>query len=163
MAASVIALTGCLGSTPEPAPTRTAVFSSEEEAFAAAEETYRAYIDAVNARWAGDQESPAPERFLVGEALDAEIDVQREFEELGVHIVGETGIEFIEPVRAYTNTGDVVIEVCVNSENSAVLNDAQVDVTPDDRPPRVLVRATLVPVGDQLLIEQSVTAREDGC
>ncbi len=38
--------TGCR---PEPAPSPTApVFSSEEEAFAAAEQTYRAYVDALN-------------------------------------------------------------------------------------------------------------------
>ncbi|MCR2763471.1 hypothetical protein NQ152_08090 [Microbacterium sp. zg.B48] len=38
--------TGCQ---PQPEPTPTAsVFASEEEAFAAAEETYRAYVDALN-------------------------------------------------------------------------------------------------------------------
>src|SRR6478735_4515131 len=43
----VLALTGC--TTPEPPePTPTPAFSSEEEAFAAAEETYRAYVDALN-------------------------------------------------------------------------------------------------------------------
>jgi hypothetical protein len=45
--ALLLALAGC--TTPEPAtPTPTAAFSSEEEAFAAAEETYRAYVDALN-------------------------------------------------------------------------------------------------------------------
>ena len=37
--------------TPEPAPTPTPTgFASEDEAFRAAEETYRAYVDALNAR-----------------------------------------------------------------------------------------------------------------
>ncbi len=36
--------------TPEPAPTPTPTgFASEDEAFRAAEETYRAYVDALNA------------------------------------------------------------------------------------------------------------------
>ena len=33
---------------PDPTPTQTAAFASEDEAFAAAEETYRAYVDALN-------------------------------------------------------------------------------------------------------------------
>lgn len=41
------ALTGCSPS-PAPTPSPTPAFASEEEAFAAAEETYRAYIDAFN-------------------------------------------------------------------------------------------------------------------
>src|SRR5690606_38234156 len=41
-------LVGC-SPEPDPTPTPTAAFASEEEAFAAAEETYRAYIDAFNA------------------------------------------------------------------------------------------------------------------
>ena len=45
--ATVVGLSA--GCQPEPAPTPTApVFASEDEAFAAAEETYRAYVDALN-------------------------------------------------------------------------------------------------------------------
>lgn len=40
------ALTAC---TPEPEPTPTPPFATEAEAFAAAEATYRAYVDALNA------------------------------------------------------------------------------------------------------------------
>lgn len=45
--AVVVVLSGCVAE-PAPSPTPTAPFSSEEEAFAAAEETYRAYVDALN-------------------------------------------------------------------------------------------------------------------
>lgn len=48
MVSIVLMLAGC-APTPEPTPTPTAAFASEEEAFAAAEETYRAYTDALNA------------------------------------------------------------------------------------------------------------------
>ncbi len=51
-AAVVVALAVTLGATacqPEPTPTPTGpAFASEDEAFAAAEETYRAYVDALN-------------------------------------------------------------------------------------------------------------------
>ncbi|MFC4137471.1 MULTISPECIES: hypothetical protein [unclassified Microbacterium] len=40
-------LAGC-APTPEPKPTKTAAFASDEEAFAAAEETYQDYIGALN-------------------------------------------------------------------------------------------------------------------
>lgn len=47
LALSIGVLSGCTP-TPEPTPTPTSAFASEEEAFAAAEETYRAYNDALN-------------------------------------------------------------------------------------------------------------------
>ena len=52
-AAAAIVLALALGMTtacqPEPAPSPSGpVFANEEEAFAAAEETYRAYVDALN-------------------------------------------------------------------------------------------------------------------
>ncbi len=47
LALAAVAVTGC--STPAGAPKPTPAFSSEAEAFAAAEATYRAYVDALNA------------------------------------------------------------------------------------------------------------------
>lgn len=43
---AVVLVSGCTP-TPEPTPTPTG-FANEEEAFRAAEETYRAYVDALN-------------------------------------------------------------------------------------------------------------------
>src|SRR5688500_5990965 len=51
-------LAGCAGD-PEPAET-THGFASEEEAFAAAEETYRAYVDALNQVDLSDPETFEP-------------------------------------------------------------------------------------------------------
>lgn len=48
VALSALGILGC-SPAPEPEPTPTPAFASEEEAFAAAEETYRAYNDALNA------------------------------------------------------------------------------------------------------------------
>lgn len=45
------------GPAPVPTPAPTAAFASEEEAFAAAEETYRAYTDALNAVDPADPET----------------------------------------------------------------------------------------------------------
>jgi hypothetical protein len=46
--AAAVVLGGCVGQAPAPSPTPTG-FADEAEAFAAAEETYRAYVDALNA------------------------------------------------------------------------------------------------------------------
>lgn len=52
------ALSGC---TPQPAPTPTPTgFATEDEAFAAAEETYRAYVDALNQVDLSDPETFEP-------------------------------------------------------------------------------------------------------
>jgi hypothetical protein len=45
--AAIMGLSGCGDPAPTPTPTSTG-FASEAEAFAAAEETYRAYVDALN-------------------------------------------------------------------------------------------------------------------
>ena len=45
LACVLITTTGCFA---QPDPEPTPLFSSEEEAFAAAEATYRAYVDALN-------------------------------------------------------------------------------------------------------------------
>lgn len=47
VALSAVGILGC-SPAPEPEPTPTPAFASKEEAFAAAEETYRAYNDALN-------------------------------------------------------------------------------------------------------------------
>jgi hypothetical protein len=163
LAASMVLLTGCFGSPPAPTPTPTAAFASEAEAFAAAEETYRAYIDAVNARWADRQSSPPPEEFLIGEALATELEVEREFVEAGIRIEGENTVERVDRISARPSVGAVVLDVCVNAEQSRVLNEADQDVTPTDRAPRVLVRVDFAHVGTDTFIERSVTAKEDGC
>lgn len=153
LAVSIIALTGCLGSTPEPTPTPTAVFSSEEEAFAAAEETYRAYIDAVNARRADPQSRPDPQSFLIGEALQEDLDSLREFEELGIRVEGTSVIESVTRETADLATGEIQLQACYDSTAARVVNQAGEDVTVRDRDPRILLDIHFVSAGDQILIE----------
>lgn len=163
MAASVIALTGCLGSTPEPAPMPTAVFSSEEEAFAVAEETYRAYIDAVNARRANPRSEPDPQSFLVGEALEADISSQREADQLGIHIEGESVVTSVTLVSADPTSGDVAIRACYDSTGARVVNEAGEDVTVADRDATVLAEVHLTAIRGALGIEELLGVVSDEC
>lgn len=162
LAAAAVMLSGCLAPAPEPTPTSTAVFASEDEAFAAAEETYRAYNDAGNA-WRTEPSSADPMAFLVGRALEDALDTQRLLDEYGVHAVGETVIEWVDHVRADPVAGDVVLDVCLNSSATRAINQAGEDVTPADRSDLTLIRISLTPVAGDVLIEESETVKGDRC
>jgi hypothetical protein len=156
-------LTGCLAATPEPTPTPTAVFASEGEAFAAAEETYRAYVDAENERRADRQSEPDPQSFLIGEALERDIDSRRELDELGIRLNGPSNVSRIVRVSADATSGGVVLEGCYDSTNARVLNEAGEDVTLADRDPTVMVEVVLTHVGEVLMIEQMSPVEGDPC
>ena len=159
----MIALTGCVGPTPEPTPTPTAVFSSEEEAFAAAEETYRAYVSAENVRRDDALSEPDPQSFLVGEALERDIAAQREFESLGIRIAGPSVITSVRRISADPHSGDVALEACYDSSAAHVLNEAGDDVTTPDRDPTVMVNVQLVHVEHTLLIMSMSPVDGDPC
>ena len=163
LAVAAVCLTGCVGASPEPTPTPTAVFASEEEAFAAAEETYRAYIDADNARRSDPQATPDPEAFLIGAALEREIDSRREFAELGIRLVGDSVISSVDGISADLRTGDVVVHACYDSTNARVVNEGGEDVTVADRDPTVMIEVDLTQVADALLISNLSPVEGDQC
>jgi hypothetical protein len=163
LAAAAVMLSGCVAPAPEPTPTSTAVFASEDEAFAAAEETYRAYNDAANARDADPTAQPDPQSFLVGTALEADIATNREFEEVGIHIEGTSSVVRVVPVSVDLASGDVAISVCIDSSNARVINEVGEDVTRADRDPTVATEVRLVPVAGSLRIESMRGVTDDAC
>lgn len=163
LAAAALMLSGCLAPAPEPTPTPTAVFASEDEAFAAAEETYRAYVDAANARREDPQSDPDPESFLVGEALENEIDAQRDYEQLGIRVVGPSTVSQVVDVSADPVSGDVVIDACFDSTAARAVNEAGDDVTLADRDPTVMLRIATTVVGGEVLIEELAAAGGATC
>lgn len=152
----VVALlaTGCM---PEPAPTPSPTgFASEEEAFAAAEETYRAYVDAVNARREDPTSEPAPTDFLTGSAYNDEIDTQQALEERGWRIQGETHVVSIEGVGASVDTTKVA--ACIDASGTRVLDVSGADVTPLDRHVRLSVLVAVSPISGRLLIKSAIAS-----
>ncbi|MEI3843764.1 MULTISPECIES: hypothetical protein [unclassified Microbacterium] len=149
-----MALGGC-APTPAPDPTPTPLFASEEEAFAAAEATYRAYIDAANRERTGDRTAD-PQAFLRGEALEANIESRRKFKERGLTIKGDTEVKYVEgqnpPARA---TDTVTIDVCVGVGESQVLDSNGTDVTPADREPWSLLSVEMMVERNELVIVMS--------
>jgi len=126
-------IVGCTPqSTPSPAPSSSSsTFSSDAEAFAAAEATYRAYVDATNARRVDPTSLPNPNDFLSGQALDDEISTASTLDERGWRITGETKIASIRHVS--NELGFPLLRVCLDASATRVLDRSGSDVTPTDR------------------------------
>jgi hypothetical protein len=75
---------------PEPTPTKTALFTSDQEAFKAAEETYRAYNEAGNNHRRGGSDDP--QDYLIGSALEGYIDGQRYLKKSGLTLEGDVKV-----------------------------------------------------------------------
>ncbi|KJL42448.1 MULTISPECIES: hypothetical protein [Microbacterium] len=157
-----LALAGC--TTPEPVePTPTPAFSSEEEAFAAAEETYRAYVDALNARHADPAATPSPTDFLIGQALESELDTQSILAEQERSIVGDAEMTRFAGTNFANDLGEVTAVVCLDVSNSRVVDSDGTDVTPSDRPPVLALEIVFTPINDGLAVSASAVADDQTC
>ena len=141
---------------PDPTPTPTAAFASDEEAFAAAEEVYREYNDAVNLARAGD-DGPDPQSFLSGLALQNDLDASRVLKQNRVHIEGEGEVSRFAGVTASLAAEPVSLEatVCLDVSETRVVNEEGTDVTPADREQVVALDVTFVSSTDGLTIAKS--------
>ena len=155
-----LAATGCTPG-PSPTPTPTALFSSEAEAFAAAEETYRAYVDATNRSRAGD-ETADPLSYLVGKALERDVSAERLQRTQGLSIVGEiVASTFQGRSASLTRPVAVVADVCVDVSGTGVTDKEGTDKTPASRKPRLLLTVTMIEGSHtSLVISQSDLASE---
>lgn len=159
LACTAIVLSGCDG-TPDPTPSTTApLFATEAEAFAAAEATYRAYVDAGNERRSGRQIDPSV--FLTGEALQGELDGRIWLEEQGLRIEGSTDVVAFEG-RQWSATS-VEALACLDATGTRVLDDSGADVTPADRDDRASFDVAFVTANGTLLIATSRPSSESVC
>ncbi len=157
----VLVMGGC-SVTPEPEET-TPAFATEEEAFAAAEQTYRAYVDAVNERRADQDPSPAPEDFLTGVALQDEVDSARQLSERGWSIHGENVLAETAPVRAETPYDSIEMWACIDVSKTTVRDETDADITPPDRSERIPITIELTLVGTTYLISRTAGADDTEC
>ncbi len=150
---------GATGCTPTPGPTASpsaSGFASDDAAFAAAEATYRAYVDATNSRRSDPNSRPDPTDFLTSAAYNDEIETQRTLSERGWRISGETVLADIKRVAA--DSDHVQLEACLDASNTRVLDNAGVNVTPPDRAARLGIELTLIRIGDVMLVSDSRTS-----
>lgn len=141
-------------STPSPTPTG---FASEEEAFAAAEATYRAYVDATNA-YVESAAAEDPEQFLSGQALVDEQAAEMALTEADRKLAGALRIKSFESGSWTRN--QVQIFVCLDLENVRVETADGEDVTPTDRSTTNLLEVRLTG-GTDLRISSSVLRSEE--
>jgi len=131
----VLALTGCTTREP-PEPTPTPAFSSEEEAFAAAEATYRAYVDALNQVDLSDPETFEPVYELTTGEANAE--ARETFSQMhadGWSVGGMSSPTAIQPrVVDGGSLDDVEVAVCLDVSGVTLVDSEGTSMVATDRP-----------------------------
>lgn len=155
----LVAMTGCVDPKPPitPSPTATAapVFASEEEALAAAEEAYAAYL-AVSDAVSGDG-GKHPERlegYMTAEELDRAVERFSDLAASGRHTQGST--VFRSSTLQHWDDMEVAMYLCLDVSGVRVLDAQGTDVTPIDRPDHIPLEVTFrVEAPTALLLESS--------
>lgn len=153
---------------PDPGPSRTPVFASEEEALAAAEEAYREYLAVANAVAQDGGADPERYKSVVTQSwLEHEIEFASELREAGNRQFGDVTFTPLSLQSADLSSADVAVSAytCLDVSGTRLVDTAGVDVTPTDRdlvvPIEVVFRASKAGLSDgsnrvpRLLIEGS--------
>lgn len=156
---AVTALSAC---TPPPAPSPTPTgFASAEEAFAAAEATYRAYSDALNSRRVDPRSVPDPDSFLTGEALQDSLRGTSRLREAGLRLSGASRVVRVIPHDV--SDSYIRITACIDSSETRVIDSDGLDVTPVDRAPLNALTIDVVADRTKRLIARSTLADSQPC
>ena len=122
--------------TPAPEPSATPVFASDEEAQAAAEAAYAAYLavsDAISADGGANPERIEP--LVSGEQYQVELDGFTTYSAKGWKTIGSTTFDTAQ-LQAYADYGDgtstVSIYVCSDTTGVRLLDSTGSDITPSD-------------------------------
>ncbi|WP_309068597.1 hypothetical protein [Microbacterium sp.] len=127
-----IGLSGC-AATPAPTPSpSTTGFVSEEEAFAAAEETYRAYTSSVDDYYGG-QNTSDPLQYLVHEARESEEAAQALFDEQGLQSEGSVRIVSFtaQSVSLVAGAAEVKALACLDTSDRVIRDQTGKELNPD--------------------------------
>lgn len=149
VAAVAIVLLLATGCQPEPAPSPSAAaFATEAEAFAAAEETYRAYVDALNQVDLSDPETfEAVYAWTTGELNASDRKNFSAWHADGYSISGDALVGSVVGSQARALEGsapEVDVDACYDVSGVAVLDSAGVSVVSSDRPDIQELKVSLV-------------------
>lgn len=151
----------CAGCAAEPAPAPSATgFASEEEAFAAAEETYRAYVDALNRVDLSDPKTF--EDVYAWTTGDANANERKSLSQMSADrwtVSGQSSFESFEPTSfsLEDSRGIVTAELCFDVEGVMLVDAAGESLVSPSRPNRQPLFVTFS-VGESstgLIIESS--------
>jgi len=161
--------TGCSGQpAPDPSTPSAPAFASDEEAFAAAEETYRAYVDALNEVDLSDPATFEPLFALTtGEANATERKSASEMHAEHLTVSGATVLLGFYP-REFSDSSDprVVAVACTDVSDVDLIDDSGKSIVPADRPDRYALRVTFDASTDTstgLALASSNRVRESEC
>lgn len=142
--ATLVAVSGCsVSAEPSPSPTPTAAFSSEEEAFAAAEEVYRAYIDALNqVRFADPNTFDAVYALLSGDASSSTREAFSEFHAEGVTSSGMTAYQDFSGQSFDSDAHSLTAQACLDVSDVEVIARDGTSLVADSRPDLQAMRIT---------------------
>lgn len=163
-----LALAGAalIGCSPEPAPTPspTPAFASEEEAFAAAEETYRAFIKRVNEVDASDPSTFEPLYELSsGEFERADREAYSQMHADGYVIAGRTVILSFKGVESEPPYSTVLADACVDVSAVTVVDATGQSQVRSDRPDIYALSLTFERHGAELRIDSAELNSDLAC
>lgn len=160
--ALALALTTACAPDPAPTPSPTG-FASQEEAFAAAEATYRAYVDALNAVDLSDPATFEPVySTLSGEALANEKKSLTNMHAENWTVSGASQVTAFFPESA----DDTVSALsCLNVSNVTLVDDSGASQVAADRPDVYAFQLDFLPSGEggNLTIDSAVATEDSRC
>jgi ABC-type oligopeptide transport system substrate-binding subunit len=166
LVAAMIALT-LAACAPDPAPPPTPTgFASEEEAFAAAEATYRAYVDALNQVNLADPATFEPVfSSLSGSALAASKKSLTELHADGYTLKGETRYTEAERSEADREDGTVALDICLDVTDVDVSDASGQSVVSPDRLNVQPLRVTFVSsqTSERMTVDSSQSSEDFVC
>lgn len=137
-------LVGCAPQTSS-TPTPTPHFTSEQQAYAAAEQTYRNYIDALNKV---DLSDPATfedvYKWGTGQRRDEDKKALTEYHASGATMTGITRITLLRPQRAVQGYASVDLAACVDVSTLQIHDQEGKSLVAADRPDVQSVSVELV-------------------
>ena len=163
LALASAALVGC-SPAPEPTPTPTAAFASEEEAFAAAEETYRAFTARLNEVDTSDPTTFEPLFALSsGEFEKADREAYSAMHAEGISVDGDTKILSFVGAKATSDLAVVEANVCIDVLEVTVVDAEGVSQVDPDRPAIYGLRIVFALAKSQLLIDSASVSEDAQC
>ena len=153
LVAASIGMVGCAPG-PSPKPTPTPLFTSEADAFKAAEQVYRDYTDVGNAARDGDVNAK-PDRYLAGTALEDEIATQRQLTEQRLKVLGPIRIVSFRGMTFDPASSRIAAMVCLDAANARVIDASGKDVTPAARKDQGVLDLVISRSRDHLVITES--------
>lgn len=143
MIAVVAALVSGCAAEPTPEVTPTPTFTSDSDAFAAAEATYRAYVDALNQVDLADPETfEAVYAWTTGEANAAAREYLSQLHAEGVTLHGESRVSTVSMLPS--SRVEVILATCLNVQDIDLRDTDGNSVVDGGRPPEQSFEVSMV-------------------